>query len=301
MQLAQLRVLCAIADAGSIRGAALKLDLTQPSVTKSLRALEQDLDAMLVNRSSQGIALTEAGKAVLARARAVQAELQKTRDDVERLAGRARNAVSVGIASVIGAWLIPPVLAHYGRAHGEVSVRVVEGTQETLLPMLRDGTLDFAVCLRLEQEATRGFTVRPLARFRLTVVGRKGHPLRHARTLQELREAHWIMTRPRGRGGVLEEAFAAEGLDLPASAAECDSHSIKVSTLAQSDALALVGRPMLGEPSVAALLQEIPLARPFPLLTAGLYTRSDARLSPVARDLAAAIGAECRKILRLNA
>lgn len=301
MQLAQLRVLCAIAEAGSIRGAARKLDLSQPSVTKSLRALEQDLDVMLVNRSSQGIVLTEAGKAVLPRARAVQAEVQKTRDEVARLAGRARNAVSVGVASVIGAWLIPPVLARYGREHADTAVRVVEGTQETLLPMLREGSLDLAVCLRLEQEATRGFSVRPLARFRLTVVGRKGHPQRHARSLQELQGAHWIMTRPRGRGGVLEEAFASEGLEIPASAAECESHSIKVSTLAQSDALALVGRPMLGEPSVAALLQEIPLARPFPLLTAGLYSRSDVRLPPAARALSAAISAECKKILRLNA
>jgi LysR family transcriptional regulator, regulator of abg operon len=300
MQLAQLRVLCAIAEAGSIRGAARTLHLSQPSVTKSLRALEQDLDVMLVNRSSQGIVLTDAGKAVLPRARAVQAEVQKAREEVDRLQGRNVNSVGVGVASVIGAWLIPPVLARYGREHLDTAVRVLEGTQETLLPMLRDGSLDFAVCLRLEHEESRGFNIRALARFRLTVVGRKGHPLRHARSLQELHAAHWIMTRSRGRGGVLEQAFASEGLEIPASAAECDSHSIKVSTLAQSDALALVGKPMMREPSAAALLQEIPLSKPFPLLTAGLYTRSDIRLAPAARDLAAAITAECKNIVRLN-
>lgn len=300
MQFAQLRVLCAIAEAGSIRAAARKLGLSQPSVTKSLRALEQDLDAVLVNRSSQGIALTEAGKAVLPRARGIQAEVQKTRDEVDRLAGRMRSSVTMGVASVIGAWLVPPVLARYGRERVDTAVRVVEGTQETLLPMLRDGTLDFAVCLRLENESTSGFQVRPVARFRLTVVGRKGHPMRKARKLQELHGAHWIMTRSRGRGGVLEHAFRAEGLEIPPSAAECDSHAIKISTLAQSDALALVGKPMLNEPSVAALLEEIPLAKPFPLLTAGLYTRKDIRLAAPARELATAVAAECRKILRLN-
>ena len=300
MQLAQLKVLCAIAEAGSLRGAARQLNLSQPSVTKSLRALEQDLGAVLVHRSSQGIVLTEAGKAILPSARGIQAEVQKAREDLDRLAGRARNAVTVGVASAIGAWLIPPVLARYGREHVDTAVRVVEGTQETLLPLLRDGTLDFAVCLRLEREPTSGFSVRPLARFRLTVVGRKGHPLRGARTLQELQSAHWVMTRPRGRGGVLEHAFRAEGLEIPPSAAECDSHSVKVSTLAQSDALALVGKPMLDEPAVAALLEEIVLSKPFPLLTAGLYTRGDQRLAPPARDLATAIAAQCRKILRLN-
>lgn len=300
MQLGQLKVLCAIAEAGSIRAAARKLNLSQPSVTKSLHALEQDLDVVLVHRSSQGIVLTEAGKAVLPSARGIQAEVQKAREEVDRLAGRARNSVTVGVASVIGAWLIPPVLARYGREHVNTTVRVVEGTQETLLPMLRDGTLDFAVCLRLEQETTRGFSVRPLARFRLTVVGRKGHPLRAARSLQELQSAHWIMTRSRGRGGVLEHAFHAEGLEVPPSAAECDSHSIKISTVAQSDALALVGKPMLDEPAVAALLEEIALSKPLPLLTAGVYTRTDQRLTPAARDLAAAVATECKKILRLN-
>jgi LysR family transcriptional regulator, regulator of abg operon len=300
MQFAQLRVFCAIAEAGSIRAAARKLKLSQPSVTKSLRALEQDLDAVLVNRTSQGVVLTDAGKAVLPRARGIQAEAQRAREEVERLAGRARKSVTVGVASVIGAWLIPPVLARYGREHADIAVRVVEGTQETLLPMLREGALDFAVCLRMDQEPTSGFSVRPLARFRLTIVGRKGHPLRAARSLQELQSAYWIMTRPRGQGGVLEHAFHAEGLELPASAAECESHSIKIATVAQSDALALVGKPMLGEPAVATLLEEIPLAKPFPLLTAALYTRSDVRPPPPARDLAAAIGVECKRILRLN-
>ena len=124
--------------------------------------------------------------------------------------------------------------------------------------------------------------------------------LRTARSLKELQAAHWIMTRSRGRGGVLEQAFQAEGLEIPASAAECDSHSIKISTLARSDALGLVGKPMLDEPAVAALLEEIVLSKPFPLLTAGLYTRSDVRLTPAARELAASIATECKKILRLN-
>ncbi|WP_162585814.1 LysR substrate-binding domain-containing protein [Variovorax sp. RA8] len=300
MQLGQLKVLCAIAETGSIRAAARTLGLSQPSVTKSLRVLEQDLDVVLVHRSSQGIVLTEAGRALLPRARGIQAEVQKAREDMERLAGRARDSVTVGVASVIGAWLVPPVLTRHGREHPGTIVRVIEGTQETLLPMLRDGSIDFAVCLRLDDESTSGFTVRALARFRLTVVGRKGHPLRSARSLQELGSAHWIMTRPRGKGGVLEQAFRAEGLSIPRSAAECDSHAIKISTLAQSDALALVAKPMLNEPAVAALLEEIPLSKPLPLLTAGLYTRSDVRLAPACRALSLALEAECKKILRLN-
>jgi LysR family transcriptional regulator of abg operon len=157
------------------------------------------------------------------------------------------------------------------------------------------------VCLRLEPESTRGFAARPLARLRLTVVGRKGHPLRHARTLEALRDARWILSRPRGSGGVLEHALQAAGLALPASATECDSQAIKLALLANSDALALLGRPMLAEPAVAAVLQEIPLDKPFPLMTFSLYSRADVRPSPAARAFAAAIAAQARSILRSEA
>jgi hypothetical protein len=76
--------------------------------------------------------------------------------------------------------------------------------------------------------------------------------------------------------GVLEHAFQSAGLALPASATKCDSHAIKVALLASTDALGLLGKPMLTEPPVAALLQEIPLDKPFPLLTCSLYTRATA-------------------------
>jgi LysR family transcriptional regulator of abg operon len=298
VQLTQLRNFVTMVDAGSIRAGARQLGISQPAATKGLRTLEQELDAVLVQRSSRGVVLTPAGKAFLARARSVIAELREARDELARLQGAQDETVRVGVATVVGAWLVPPVLAAYRKERSESIVRIVEGTQDTLLPLLREGALDFAVCLRLEPESTRGFTARPLARLRLTVVGRKGHPLRHARTLEDLRDAQWVLSRPRGSGGVLEHAFQAAGLTLPATATECDSQAIKVALLASSDALGLLGKPMLSDPSVAALLQEIPLHKPFPLMTFSLYTRADARPSPAARAFAGAIAAQARSILR---
>lgn len=300
MLLSRLGNFTAIVEAGSIRAAARKLGLSQPALTKSLQALELELDARLVQRSSQGVNLTEAGKAFHARARTVQAELIKAREEIDRLANRTNESVSIGVASVVGAWLVPAVLNRYRQERPDTTVRVVEGTQETLLPMLREGALDFAVCLRMDREATQGFNVRPLARLRLTVVARKGHPLGHARSLRELSDAHWIMSRPRGRGGVLEHVFRAEGLQIPSSATECDSHAIKIATLAASDSLALLGKPMLAEPAVRALLQEIPLERLFPLMSFSLYSRADARPGPATRAFAAAIAAQAKLILALN-
>ena len=298
MHLTQLRNFATIVDAGSIRAGARQLGISQPAVTKGLRALEQELDAALVQRSSRGVVLTAAGKAFLPRAKAVLGELRDAHAELARLGGARNESVRVGVATVIGSWLVPPVLARYHGERPDTVVRIVEGTQETLLPLLREGELDFAVCLRLEPESTRGFTARALARLRLTVVARKGHPLRHARTLHALRDARWIMSRPRGSGGVLEQAFQAAGLALPNSATECDSQAIRVALLAGSDALGVLAKPMLSEPAVAALLQEIPLDTPLPLMTFSLYSRADTRPSPAARALATAIAVQARSILR---
>jgi LysR family transcriptional regulator of abg operon len=298
VQIAQLKTFVTTVDAGSIRAGARQLGLSQPAATKSLRALEQELDAVLVQRSSRGVLLTDAGKAFLARARSVLGELREAKEELARIGGAHNEMVRVGVATVIGPWLVPPVLAHFRAEHPDTIVRVIEGTQDTLLPLLREAAIDFAVCLRLEPESTRGFAARPLARLRLTVVGRKGHPLRQARSLEALQQAQWVLSRPRGSGGVLEHAFQAAGLSLPLSAMECDSHAIKVALLASSDALGLLGKPMLSEPSVAALLQEILLDKPFPLMTFSLYSRVDTRPSPAARSFAAAIAAQARLILR---
>ncbi len=298
MQLSQLRTFVTTVDAGSIRAGARQLGISQPAATKGLRALEQELDAVLVQRSSRGVVLTDAGQTFLVRARTVLGELREAREELARLGGAQSEMVRVGIATVIGPWLVPPVLAQFRQSRPDTILRIVEGTQDSLLPLLRQGALDFAVCLRLEPESARGFTVRPLAKVRLTVVGRKGHPLRNARTLEALKGAQWILSRARGSGGVLEHAFQAAGLSLPASATECDSQAIKVAVLASSDALGLLGKPMLSEPSVAALLQEMPLDRPLPLMTFGLYSRADTRLGPAAKAFAAAIAAQARSILR---
>jgi LysR family transcriptional regulator of abg operon len=299
MQLNQLRNFVAMVDAGSIRAAARGLGISQPAATKSLRALEHELDAVLVQRNSRGVILTEAGKAFLTRARTVQRELGQARHELAQMAGQRNETVSLGVASVVGAWLIPGVLNRYRQDRPDANVRVVEGTQETLLPLLREGTLDFAVCLRMEPESTRGFSVSPLAKFRMAVVGRKGHPLRHARSLTELSNARWVMSRPRGAAAALEHAFASEGLIIPPSAVECDSHGIKVAIVAASDSLALLSKPMLSEPAVRALLEEIHLDRPFPLMTFSLYSRAEVLPSAAVRAFAAALSAQCKQILRM--
>ncbi|MGI5131321.1 LysR family transcriptional regulator [Pseudonocardia sp. CA-107938] len=90
MDLRHLRCLVAIVDAGGFTGAAAELDTTQPSVSRTLAALEDELGVRLLRRTSREIVLTEAGERVLARARRVLAEVDDLVRDATAGGGRLR-------------------------------------------------------------------------------------------------------------------------------------------------------------------------------------------------------------------
>ena len=82
MRLTQLRAPVALSDNGSIRSAANSLGLSQSALTRSLRELERDTGAALLDRRQHGTEFTEAGRSLLQHARLVQATLRRAEEDV---------------------------------------------------------------------------------------------------------------------------------------------------------------------------------------------------------------------------
>src|SRR5436305_12595981 len=102
MRLSHVRDFLAVVDAGSIRAGARNLGVAQPTITKSIRSLEAELQAQLLQRTVQGVVLTAAGRALLARARVVQTELRKAREDVAQIAGTGDGSIAVGVGPASG-------------------------------------------------------------------------------------------------------------------------------------------------------------------------------------------------------
>src|SRR6266542_2729633 len=107
MRLNQIRDLIAVSEAGSLRAAAQRIGISQPAMSKSLSELEREFQAQLLTRTSRGVALTAAGRAFVARARVVQGELRKVREDLAALHGGAEG--DGGLRHWSGAGL-PPLM-----------------------------------------------------------------------------------------------------------------------------------------------------------------------------------------------
>ncbi len=300
MRLNQIRDFVAVVESGSLRSAARTAGVSQPAVTKSIRQLEAELQVQLLQRNSRGAVPTPAGKAFLARARAIQAELRKAQDDLEAFRGGPEGTVAFGIAPQACMLIVPDAMQQFRQRFAAANVRIVEGVSTALVPLVRDGTLDFSVGMAPTQKLDGAIRFKPLFRPSLIVAGRTGHPLRAATSLRELAGASWLMYYSLGSGAMLEKAFAAAGAPMPRAIVQCESYASALALLANTDTLGLLIPQMISGAFGSRHLLQIRIREPVPAPLLGMYARADAPLTPAAAAMAQAVTAVARSLARVR-
>jgi LysR family transcriptional regulator, regulator of abg operon len=299
MRLTQIRDFIAVVECGSVRGAARKLGVAQPTISKSVRALESELHVQLLGRNSRGIVPTPAGRAFFAHARAAHSELRKAEEEVAQFDGSAANVVALGIGPAGVSPILPAAIARFREQFPRARIRIVEGLAHQLLPFVRDETLDFIIGLRQITPLDPALKFRPLYRSDLVIAARKRHPLSDARSLADLASAEWLTTATLGLPGApFERLFAGNGLTPPNPVIQCASYNAAATLLARSDMLGLIQRRVLKEPAWRERLQEISVTQPIPSVTAGMFTRADSPLTRAAAALAKAVITSARALTR---
>jgi DNA-binding transcriptional LysR family regulator len=117
-----LETFCAVADAGSLTRATEQLHLTQPAISRQLRALERDLGAVLLTRTPQGVLLTQVGREVLVHARAAVVAAKACRQVASEgaLGGATRLRIAAGLMAT--QYILPPVVARFRELHPDVEI-----------------------------------------------------------------------------------------------------------------------------------------------------------------------------------
>lgn len=299
MRLTQIRDFVTVVDSGSIRAAARKLGVSQPAISKSVRSLETELHTRLVQRTSQGIVPTAAGRAFFGRARVAHAELLKAKEEATQEGRMEAGSVAFGVGPTAGFIIVPEAVARFREEFPEARLRIIGGFTHSLLPLVRDETLDFAIGTRPDLRLEPAIAFRPLFRHDFVVVARKGHPLRRARSLVQLADAAWINFHSWGtEEGPLGHAFASAGLSTPKKMIRCESYSTTIGLLARSDMLGIESRRMLEKSFAKDYLQAIEVDEPMPSYTAGMFLRVDSPLTKVASAMTKAVTAAARGLAR---
>lgn len=134
-----------IARLGSIRRAAMTLNVAPSSVSRVLRQLEEELGTPLFERVRQRLKLTSAGELLLYHARASLSELSRACTEIDELHGLHRGSVSVAIVESVSRGLMPSVLEEFWKRHPGITVDVKVMSSQQAMSSVGDGDSDLAV------------------------------------------------------------------------------------------------------------------------------------------------------------
>lgn len=286
LKLHHLRDFIAIARTGSARSAARSLGMTQPALTRSLQELELELKVTLFERHARGMSLTVAGERFLLRAQIALEEVRRGSEEASQLQGTMQGNVAVALSSAVLLAMLPTACSAYRRECPDVRLRIIESLFPGAEPQLRDGRLDFYIGPRPETRLANSYRVELLFTNERLVIGRKNHPLRRARSINDLMDADWIITGLREHiEEEFEEQFKALGLRAPQSAIVAESMLALLSLLSTSDALAFLPRQWSDAPLLRNLVEPIIIDEPLMAPDIVRITRAALPLTPAAERL----------------
>lgn len=145
MNLEQLRGFAEVARIGHFTRAATRLNLAQPSLSRQIATLENELGVELFHRARGNVTLTAAGEHLLPLARRMLADAETARSEMAELAGLQRGRIRLGATPTLCTSLVVEVLAELRDRHPGLGIEILERGSRSLIEALLEGALDLAL------------------------------------------------------------------------------------------------------------------------------------------------------------
>ncbi|WP_166864964.1 LysR family transcriptional regulator [Salinibacterium sp. ZJ70] len=250
LDLQSVRIVRAIAEHGSISGAARALGYSQPAISQHLRRAEQRLGAPLVMRAGRGVRLTEPGAVLARHAVAITRALDAARGDLSDLVGLRTGTVRIAAFPTASSTIIPRLLRDLHDELPGLTVTYIEAEPPEALTMLRDASVDLAITFAYpgdradpHRESEGPLETIPLFTEPVVIALPEHHPLASDGApveLAKLGTERWIAGCPLCRGHLLA-ACEAVGVD-PQIELETDNAVAVLNLVAADLGVALLPR-----------------------------------------------------------
>ena len=145
MDTANLQTFIAAAELKSFSLAAEQLYLTQPAVSKRVATLEAELGTTLFDRIARRVSLTEAGRALLPRAKTILREIEDSRRLISNLTGTMAGQLNIGTSHHIGLHRLPPVLRQFSKSYPDVVLDLQFMDSEAACRAVQTGDLELGI------------------------------------------------------------------------------------------------------------------------------------------------------------
>ncbi len=176
MDIASLQSFLAVAETASFSRAAERVFLTQPAVSKRIAALESELDTPLFDRIGRRVQLTEAGRALFARANQVLKDLDDIKRSITNIAGEVAGELRFATSHHIGLHRLPGTLKHFHRQYPQVRLDLRFMDSERACAAVAAGDLEMAI-VTLPPSAPPSLKLEPVWDDPLDIVVSPAHAL----------------------------------------------------------------------------------------------------------------------------
>jgi DNA-binding transcriptional LysR family regulator len=179
-----LRSFFAVVEQGSLNRAAERLRVSQSTLTRQMRALEQEVGGPLLERGPGGVALTATGHAFLEGAKPVVAEFDKVLAAARQRARGQSGELRVGYLMSAASCYLNPALTLLRKAHPEVKVRLRDLSPGEQITALRQGEIDVGLIGQAGALLTKEFYVKKVAVLPVQVALSEDHPLARGKSVK---------------------------------------------------------------------------------------------------------------------
>ena len=278
----RLRVLREVARRGSLAGAAHTLSYTPSAVSQQIAALEREAGTRLLERRARGVVLTEAGQTLVEHAEGILASLEAAEAALEALADLRRGHLRMASFATAGARVLPRAVDAFRARHPAIELTVGQASPLESVARLREGRLDLALTVDLDERPAEGVEVMHLFQDHLQLALHREHPLaaKEDIRLEDLVDETWIDVPLATSGGHVAARACAQAGFVPRVAFESDDYTAIRELVGTGAGIALLPDLALFPPHESVVLRALGPDRPFRNIQ--VATRPAAFRSPAA-------------------
>ena len=182
MELRLLQLFLEVAKHKSITKAAENMHLLQPALSKSIRALEEELGMTLIIRTNKTSDLTDAGRIVLEYSQKMAAVLSEMKTTLNDITNLSRGQIDIGLPPFIGSLFFPRVIAKFHHAFPNIELNITEFGGARVVKSVEEGEVELGVTVLPIDE--KQFDVYPIVEEEMKLLVYKDHRLAACKVIE---------------------------------------------------------------------------------------------------------------------
>jgi LysR family transcriptional regulator, regulator of abg operon len=222
----RLRYFLAVAEQGNINRAAEMLHISQSALTRSIQVLEDNVGALLFERTQRGVKLTVVGERLFEHARRIINTVRSAELDLQQLVTAGETEVRLGVNSTLPTPKILDAVFNVLSDNPRLSVAIVDSFYDSLIQGLRLQQMDLVLTALPEGSNRSDLDVEVLREYTRTmsVYARSGHPLlAHAGSAELLADAKWVISGENHYQRQIDRYVLQQNIPMPKFRLRCTS------------------------------------------------------------------------------